>query len=414
MASTYIHHDYIAKEALLQLKNNLVVGNLVHRSYAGEFTEKPSGWHKGDTINIKAPLYFRVKDGATIDPVDLYEQSTTIQINYRKHVAWACTSHDMTLNVDAFSERFIQPAMQALANYIDLTTMSVAKNFIPNQVGSPGSVPKDFLTYALADAKLTNAAAPLENRSCIIDPISKAYLADHLKGLMNPSMVGRAVERAQFGDIAGFNMYASQNVPTHTCGTAAGLTTNLVDGTTAENDTGIVIDQNGSWSNTLTAGDIFTIAAVYGVNPISGQSTGELRQFVCTAALSDAGNEGTISSIPGVAPWQIRSAAAAEKDLPYQTIDTLPADNAAISIAGSASLAHKVGLAFHRDCIALCMVPLALPDSATKKSQITEEGFSLRTVQFYDGSQDVEYIRIDALFGIKVINPFLGCRIAAG
>jgi hypothetical protein len=414
VAQTFIHHDYIAKEALLQLKNNLVVGNLVHRGYEGEFTEKPAGWHKGDTINIKAPIHFRVKDGASVDVVDLQERSTTMQVNYRKHVAWQCSAHDMTLNADAFSKRFIQPAMETLSNYIDATVMEVAKNYIPNQVGTPGVVPKDYLTYALAGAKLTNGAVPLDNRSCIIDPISQAYLADTLKGLMNPGMVGRAIERTQFGDIAGFKMFTSQNVPTHTCGTAAGLTTNLAYSTAAENATGVVIDQNGSWSNTLTAGDIFTVAGTNGCNPISGADTGELRQFVCTAALSDSGNYGTISSIPGVSPWNIRSSAATEVDLPYQTVVTVPTADAAISIAGSASLSHKVGLAFHRDCIALAMVPLHLPDSAAKKSQVSSDGYTLRVVQFYDGKDDIEYIRIDCLFGIKVINPFLGCRIAAG
>lgn len=414
MASTYIHHDYIAREALLQLKNNLVVGNLIHRGYEGEFTEKPSGWYKGDTINIKAPVYFRVKDGETIDVVDLKEQNTTLQLAYRKHVAWRCSSQDMTLNIDAFSRRFIQPAMQALANYIDSTTMAVAKNYIPNQIGTPGTTPKDFLTYALADARLTDHAVPMENRSCVIDPTSKAYLADHLKGVLNTNINGPAIERAQFGDISGFRMYVSQNVPTHTCGTAPG-TTMAIDGVPAEGDTTLTIDNaSNDWTTTFTAGDIITCAATYANNPISGDTLGYLRQFVVTTAVDDSGTEATVNVIPGTAPWNIYSQAATETDLPYQTVYTLPSNNDTVVGAGSASLQHKVGLAFHRDAIALAMVPLAMPQSATKKSQVSEDGFSLRVVQFYDGTNDVEYIRIDALFGIKVINPFMGCRIAAG
>lgn len=413
MASTYIHHDYIAREALLQLKNNLVVGNLIHRGYEGEFTEKPSGWFKGDTINIKTPVYFRVKDGETIDVVDLKEQNTTLQLSYRKHVAWRCSSQDMTLNIDAFSRRFIQPAMSTLANYIDLTIMGVAKNFIPCQVGTPGTVPKDFLTYNLAKARLTDMAVPLANRSCVIDPTMGAYLSDTMKGVLNEQMTGPAIRENQLGRLAGFNIYESQNCPTHTCGTSAGISM-ACDLTVTDGDTTLTVDNaSGDYTTTILAGDIFTFASTYAVNPISGQSTGYLRQFVSTTTATDAGTEGTVSSIPGVAPWPIYSETAGETDLPYQNIQTLPSDGDVMSIAGTASLQHHVGLAFHRDCIALAMVPLAMPQSATKKSQVSEDGFSLRVVQFYDGTNDVEYIRIDALFGIKVINPFMGCRIAS-
>ena len=141
MAQTYVTHDMIAKEALLQLKNELLSASLVHRGYEGEFQEKPGGWHKGDTINIKAHVYFRVKSGEVIDVVDLKEQSTTLTVDQRYHVAWRCSSQDLTQNIDAFSQRWISPAMQALANYIDADMFGYMYKYIPNQIGSPGTTP---------------------------------------------------------------------------------------------------------------------------------------------------------------------------------------------------------------------------------------------------------------------------------
>lgn len=410
MSNTWVNPSVVAKEALRQVQNNTVMGELVYRGYEEEWKTKSNGYKKGSTITIKAPLYLRVKDGATIDVANVVERSTTMTLEYRKHVAVAVTSDEMTYNVDKMIPRVAKAAGVAIGEYIDTSLLGLFKG-IPNQVGIPGQTPKDFLTLALANAKLSQHACPTTDRRCVIDPMAQAYIADHLKNLYNPPMVGPAVERAKFATLAGMDTFVSQNVNMHTCGTAAGLTTPLMYGATAEGAVALAIDTNGSWTLTLTEGDIFTVANVNGVNPVTGVSTGQPRQFVCHTH-TDNGTDATISCTPGVAPYNIYSAAAAEANLPYQTIDTLPADNALVSVAGSASLVHPVNLAFHKDCLGLAMVPLEVPASVTWAAQESSNGYSIRVVRFYDGKNDQEYVRFDVLFALKVLNPFLGVRIA--
>ena len=67
MANALITPSIIAKEALMQLENNLVMGNLVHRDYKREFVKI------GDTVSIRRPVKFDVTDGATltIEPGEL-------------------------------------------------------------------------------------------------------------------------------------------------------------------------------------------------------------------------------------------------------------------------------------------------------------------------------------------------------
>jgi hypothetical protein len=411
MAHTWIQPTSVANEALRQLDNNLVAAKLTFRGYEDEWMKNPNGWKIGSSLTVKAPVYFRVKDGATIDTVDLREEDVTFTIDQRKHVAWPVSSQQMTLDIDKMSERFIKPAMQALANKIDVDMLSLYKG-IPNQVGTPGSTPSQWYTIAEAAAVLADEACPEDNRYCILDPWAQAKLADQLKGVFVSGTASKAIEKGKFGDIAGFDMYTSQNVQTHTCGTAAGLTTILVDGAASEGDTTVTLDQNESWAVTLTQGDIFTVADVYGVNPITGASTGRLRQHVVEAAAGTTGTEAAVSCTPGVAPHQIYSASATEKTLPYQTVNALHADNAAVTVDGTASLAHKVNLAFHRDCLGLAMVPLAMPASVTWGAQETYKGYTIRVLRDYDVINDQEYIRFDVLYGKKVLNPFLGCRIA--
>lgn len=412
MADTFINPTIVAREGVRQLKNMCVIGNLIHRAHEDEWKTLSNNWKKGDTITLKAPVYFRVKDGATISTADLLERSTTFQINYRKHVAWDITSQEMTLDIDKFSQRFITPAMQALANYIDVTVLGLY-NGIPAQVGTPGTTPSDFYTFASAGAKLTDQAVPLENRSCVIDPWAQANVADTLKGLFHQEMVGDAVRRARFGNIAGFDMYTSQNVNTHTNGTwASGLTVQK-DGASSEGDTTLAIKSDGT-SETVKQGDIFTIATVNSVNPISGASTGNLRQFVvdADASMDGSGDIASLQTTPGTSPYAIYSGSAGATYLPYQNVSALPANNDAISIAGTTGEEYKVNLAFHRDCLALAMVPLAMPASVTWGARDTYEGFSIRVVRDFDVVNDKEYIRFDVLFGVKILNPFMGCRIA--
>jgi hypothetical protein len=414
MAQTFLTHDIIAKEALMQLKNELLAGQIMYNGYDAEYAKNPNGWKVGSTINIKAPVYFRAKSGETISVVDIKEQVTTLAVDQRYHVGWRCSSQDLTLNIEAFSQRFVRPAVQALANYIDADLFSTAYKYIPNQIGTPGTTPKDLLTYSLANARLTDEAAPMSDRFCIVDPTSQAYLADYLKG--GPQQIAtKAIEQANYGPVAGFNaMYVSNNLPTHTCGTAAGTTLAVDDASVAEGDNTITVDDSANdIAVAFAAGDIITVDTVYACNPISGASRNYLRQFVITTAAPDTGTETVLYTIPGTSPWPIYSEGADAKDLPYQTVYGLPAQNDSVVCVGTASLAHKVNLAMHRNCFGFVMVPLAMPIDGSKASQITEDGYSLRVSSFWDGVNDVSYMRLDALWGRAVLNPFLGCRIAA-
>jgi len=410
MSNTLLNPSIIAQETLLQLENRKNIMQNVFRGYEKEWMTRSNGWKKGATITAKAPLYFRVKDGETIDVVDLREEDVSMVVEHRKHVAYKLTGTEMTLNIDEFSDRFLKPVVDTFEDHM-ATTLLGAYKYIPAQVGTPGMTPSAVYTIGEASAVLTDQSAPKNDRYCYLDPWATIKIADQMKGLLHAGMVSKAVKEGSFGNLVGFNMYETQNINTHTCGTAAGVTDIDVDGASSEGDTTITVDQGGSWAKTFTQGDIFTVASVNGVNTISGGSTGRARQFVVEAAAGTTGTETALSCTPGVAPYQIYSASATEKTLPYQTVDALPANDAAVTVAGSASLAHKVNMAFHKDAIALFMVPVQAP-SELKSYNKSANGFTITVAIGGDIVNYVSYIRFDILYGYKVINPFLGCRIA--
>ena len=59
MPNTLITEQVVARESIMVLRNNLVMGNLVHRNFSSEFKKK------GDTISIRKPAVFESKEFTT-------------------------------------------------------------------------------------------------------------------------------------------------------------------------------------------------------------------------------------------------------------------------------------------------------------------------------------------------------------
>jgi len=413
MANTFSNPTIVAREALRHLRNNCVMGKLVYRGYEEEYKKMYNGWNQGESITINTPNYFRVKDGATVDTVELNQRSTTFTVDQRKHVAWTLTDTEMTLDLDKWSDRYLKPAMQALSNHVDAALLGLY-NQVPNQVGTPGTTPSTFYVFGQAMARLEEEASPTEDLYCVIEAQAKAKLVNELRGLFNSNMVGKAQTKGLLtDDYAGFKMFHSQNVASHTVGTWAAVADIQKDAASSEGDTTLALKSTGA-AQVANKGDILTIAAVNSVNPISGVATSSLRQFVVTTAASmdGSGEIAALAVTPGTSPYQIYSSSATEKYLPYQNVDTLPADNAAVTVAGTSALVHPVNMAFHKDAFGLCMVPLVQPASVTWGAQVTDDGYTIAVTRYLTGSTMTETIRFDILYGLKVLNPQLACRIA--
>ena len=212
MSNTLITPEIIAKEALMQLENNLVMGKLVHREYKREFVKV------GATVDVRKPVKFAVTDGATRSNQDVQEASTPFTVDKRKHVSWNFNTQDLTLDIENYSERYIKPAMIALANQVDSDLLGLYRN-VPQYVGTAGTTPTTFANLGAPAVRLDKGAVPTEERRLVLAPDAAFNVADMLKGLYNPELVKGAVRGKSMGPIAGLETYMDQNVKTHTVGT---------------------------------------------------------------------------------------------------------------------------------------------------------------------------------------------------
>lgn len=398
MANSLLNVSQITKESLRVLKNQLGLTKAVNRQYDDKFAK--DGAKIGDTINIRKPNRFSVSSGQSLSLQDVTEESVPLQLDNQKHVDFQFSSKDMTLTIDEFSARYIEPAMAALANDVDLSLTGLYSS-VAQSVGTPGTSMATLADALAAGRKLKEAGAPVDKKLCMaIDPEAESTIIEGLKGLFqSSSQIADQYENGMMGRAAGFNWMMDQNIRKHTVGAYAG--TPLVNGASQTGAT-LVTDGWSSGASTLNVGDTFTIAGVFAVNPQSKETTGQLKDFVVTSQISDTSGAKSISISPSI----VTSGAT-------QNVSAGPADNAAITVKGTAAGVYPQHLGFHKDAFVLGCADLVLPGGTDMASRATdsESGLSLRLVRDYDINNDRFPCRIDILYGVKAVYPELACRI---
>ena len=113
---SFLTPTMIAREALMILKNNLVMGSRVYRAYEAEFPGAPK---KGGSVYIRKPNKFTVTKARTRATSYLTEQYVSMSVATQAHVSWAFNTKDLTMTIEEYSERYIKPAAAVLSNTID-------------------------------------------------------------------------------------------------------------------------------------------------------------------------------------------------------------------------------------------------------------------------------------------------------
>ena len=208
----------------------------------------------------------------------------------------------------------------------------------------------------------------------------------------------------------------SQNVPTFTRGTATGglvngaaqnVTYATVKDTESVPGTQSLITDTWGASVTIKAGTVFTIANVFAVNPVTKAKLPFLQHFT---VLADVTADGTGNATLSITPAIIFTSPTGA----FDTVDSVPADNAALTVAGAASGAYRQNMIFHRNAFALAMVPMVKPAGAVDVARESYKGLSVRLIPYYDGTNDVSAWRCDVLFAVKTVDPRLAVRLTGG
>jgi hypothetical protein len=389
MSNTILTPDMITKEALRILHQKANFIGSMNRAYDDSFAQ--SGAKIGDSLRIRLPNRYTVRTGATLSAQDTTEQATTLQVSTQKGVDLNFTSNELTLSLDDFSKRILEPAMAQLAASVESDAFNMALD-VPNVVGASGSA-TTFKNVLEARKKLSDNLAPTAERRLILNTQDNVDLVDSLKGLFqDSSTISQQYKEGMVGKTAGFDaIYENTLIPNFTNGAGAGY---LVNGA-AQSGSSLIVDTG---TGALPKGTVFTIANVFAVHPESRLSTGVLQQFVVTANYTGGG--GTVAIYPAI----VASGA-------LQTVNAVPADNAAITVYNTASDVTTTSLAFHKDAFTFATADLVMPKGVDFAAREVYDGISIRVVRQYDVNNDAFPCRLDILYGYKAIRPQLACRI---
>lgn len=412
--NTTLTADIIAKEAVMILDNNLVFAKQVYRGYESEFDKKINGYEVGETISIRRPTDFTVRSTATMATQDVTEGKIALTVDQRRGVDFEFTSQDLTLKISDLSERVIKPAMVQLANSVD-TYLAGLYSSVPNWVGTSGQIVNSFADFAKAPERLDEMAVPQDSRSAVLSPSDHWALLGSQTALYIQDAAKGAYRKGSLGEIGGVDTYMSQNILTHTAGTRTNaaidgaITSATVTYASVKDTMTQTIHMDGlGTTKTIKKGDVFTIADVYAVNPVTKAKLPFLKQFVVTAdASSDAVTTGDADVT--IYPAMIWSGAFQNIAVTAGVTDL---DDKTVTWVQAASAQDRQNLVFHKNAFALVSVPLVAPPGAVEVGRQSYKGTSVRVIPVYDGTNDISKWRLDILFGAKTIDPRLATRLS--
>ncbi len=400
MSNSLLTIDMITRKALEILENNLVLTRNVNRQYDDSFAVE--GAKIGSTLRIRLPDRALVTDGAALQTQDDNEQITTLSVASQKHIGVNFTSAELTMQLDDFAERVLKPRISQLASSIDADVANAFKG-IGNSVGTPGTTPATSLVLLQGQQKLNENAAVMSPRYATVNPAANAGLVEGMKGLFNPTdTISKQFKTGMMGTgVLGFDeINMSQSIKVFTTGTrnATGGTTSAA--VTSNGATVIAITGAGN-NATVKAGDVFTVADCFAVNPQTRESTGSLFQFVVTEDVT-LGSSGE---------GNLKVAAMYPATHALATVNTLPGNSKAVVFVGAGNTAYPQNLIYHKDAITFATADLLLPQGVDMAARAVHNGISLRIVRQYDINNDRMPCRIDVLYGYSVIRPQMAVRL---
>lgn len=438
--------EFWANEAMLQLRNSLVFGNLVHRDFENLVQRS------GDTVNIDIPNGFiahRKTDDERVRLQDVSAGKRAVKLDQHWHTSFIIKDGEESKSYKDLIDTFIAPAMQSIAEAVDKTIAGQYVRFLNRSVGRLGGLTAATAKDYILDARrlMNDAKVPLEGRNMLLSGGAETEVLK-LDNFLNSSFVGddgTSLREASIGRKLGFDFLTSSNIPDIT-GIQAKTTTTTAAAASAGAGTVTLTSGTG-----ITAGMWFTIAgddtplqvasiagavvtlylplkrgvangaAVAAYNPgtvnqnapltsrgitvTNGYPAGWHREIVVATVTPQVGqgitfanNNGSVYTVINVDPIY-----GIELDRPLE-FAIAHADKVNIAPAGA------YNFAFHRNAIALVTRPLAPPRAGTGalSSVVNDSGYAIRSTITYQGMDQGHLVTLDMLTGVAPLDESLG------
>lgn len=367
---------FFAQEALIHLWNALGMASRIHLGYS----EERSSFGRGETIQIRKPSTFTVANAPDTSQ-DLATEVVTITLDQWREVKFKLTDRELAFTQQQIIDEHIAPMAYELANDIDLKCTALYKDipWADDLNATPGSVVADITKPR---KRLFDNKVPIQDQQFMHYMVDGA-LEEGFLGLsaftqwQGAGSTGEETQlRGTLGRRYGVEIFANQNVATHTKGTSTDGAQD-VDGALLKGATTMTTSLAGT--GTLVPGDTFVFADHSQRYAVTNTTTG--------AGSAHVGVNFTPALVQAVADAVL---------ITFQLDD------------------HAANLMFHRNAFALVIAPLpeigkelgarivTVTDPVTK--------MSLRSRIYYVGDSSEVHVAMDVLYGVKTLDPNLATR----
>lgn len=402
MSNSLLTIDMVTREALRIAHEKLTFIGSIDRSYDDSFAK--TGAKQGSTLRVRMPNQYTRRTGSRVmDVQDQSEASQTITVATQDGVDMRFNSAELSLSIDEFSKRYIDPAMSVLVAGIegDVLTDCTKKTYqLTGTAGTVVGASGDTSALGLARAKINQQCAPKDkNRSVQLDSVTMATVANGLKTLFHEKAQIEEMFREGFiSRTAMADFY--ENEKTWSLANGSDVTAVTLDTYTVVNaDADITI----TGATGVAEGAVFTIAGVYDCHPETKAAFPNLKQFTVLSGSTDT----NILISPTI------YLTGAKKNVASSTGGlAAPTTTAALVFHGSASTSYRQNLMYHRDAFTFVTADLPLMSDALECVRRTQDGLSLRVWKGSDIINDQMLMRLDILYGWKVLRPDWACRIS--
>jgi hypothetical protein len=394
--NTILTPDMITAKALVILHQKLNFVGSINKQYDSSFAQ--SGAKIGDTLRIRLPNQYVVRHDMTLAPQNTAEQNTSLTVSNVSGTDISFSTTDLTLKMDDFTSRVIEPAVAVIAADIESRALAMMLD-VPNVINGQGSA-QTFKNFLFGRKALLDNLAPQSKQwMARINTQTNVDLVDSLKGLFQSATDIKAqYTDGVMGYTAGFEFAENTHLSTFTRSAAVSY---AVSTTATTGSTSLVVKTG---TGTALHGEVFTVAGVNRIHPETKVDTGVLQQFVLTADAAGAGTQTwTISPAPTFAsPHGARD-----------NVSKLPTANDVITFVGTISAAVGTDLVYHPDAFTIATADLVMPGGVDMASRANKDGISIRLIRQYDINTDYLPCRLDVLWGARAIRPQLACRLFA-
>lgn len=392
----------VSKEFNRRFRKAVPLLEVMNRQYDKRY--EAFGAAAGESIQITKPIRLTAHTTQAAVAQNFEEQTATLTNTYWSGSFLAFSASELTddlmnpNNMKLFGDDKLQAAVDTVAADVHYRVSGFLYQNTYNAVGTPGSDPANHQVITQARAKITSYGAPLENRAVILNPDAMASLNYGMAGLFNgQDQLKKQLVSGYVNDVSGFTFYETPILANHTRGTAVASASYTVTGA---GQTGATLNVTGGAGTTWKKGDVFTLAGVKAVHPLSKRSLPFLQKFVVTAdATADGGGAVALSISPS-----ITTSGA------YQTVSGSPANGAAVVIDGTASIEYTQGFALQKDSFVFATQRIR-DIGAPLEGSYAEDGINFKLTCGGDVNNMVSQARIDMKFGLAALLPEWATRI---